>query len=152
MAKRFNYQQFLVEFSDGTSELIYCSSARCGDHTSQRAEIIGWKDSAINIRAYSQYYNRPWESYRYESAILALAKKLPAVYRDELRAWSERHAKGEAEEAEKFVADFKSEWEKASPGLKSAIQAGGMIETEDQARSTLAVLKMGNFLRSMENN
>lgn len=149
--KRFDYQQFYIKFSDGTEEVIYCSSARSGDHTSQRAMIIGWKDGPRNIAGYARYWNRPWEAYDYENAVHALADKLPAPYGDELRAWSEKHAKGEAEEAEKFVSDFKSEWDKASPGMKDAVRAGGMIETEEQAKSTLAVLKMGNFLRSLEN-
>ena len=42
--------------------------------------------------------------------------------------------------------------DKASPGLKDAVRARGMIETEDQAKSTLAVLKMGNIIRELENN
>jgi hypothetical protein len=152
MAKRFNYKQFLVRFSDGTDELIYCSSARSGDHTSQRALIIGWKDSSRNIAGYAQYWNRPWEEYDYENAVHALADKLPAPYGDELRAWSEKHARGEAEEAEKFVSDFKSEWDKASPGMKAALAAGPMIENTEQAKATLAVLKMGNIIRELKNN
>ena len=149
--KRFNYKQFLVRFSDGTDELIYCSSARSGNHTSQRALIIGWKDGPRNIAGYAQYWNRPWEAYDYENAVRALADKLPAPYGDELRAWSEKHARGEAEEADKFIEDFKTEWGKATPGLRDALAAGGPIETEDQAKSALAVLKMGDFLRSIEN-
>jgi hypothetical protein len=151
-AKRFNYKQFLVRFSDGTDELIYCSSARSGDHTSQRALIIGWKDSTRNIAGYAQYWNRPWEAYDYENAVHALADKLPAPYGDELRAWSEKHARGEAEEAEKFVSDFKKEYAKASPGMKAALAAGPMIENAEQAKATLAVLKMGNIIRELKNN
>lgn len=148
--KRFNYQQFYIKFSDGTEEIIYCSSARSGDHTSQRAQFIDWKGCGVNISGYSQYYNRPWGAYRYEKAILALANKLPAVYRNELRAWSEQHIHEEAEKADAFFGEFQQAWNKATPGLRDALAAGGPLETEDQAKSALAVLKMGNFLRSLE--
>ena len=149
--KRFDYQQFYIKFSDGTEEVIFCSSARSGDHTSQRAMIIGWKNSSLNIAGYAQYWNRPWESYDYENAVHALAGKIPAPYGDELRAWSEKHAHGEAEEAEKVLEEFRTEWDKATPGLRDALASLPPLETEDQAKSTLAILKMGNFLRAMEN-
>lgn len=163
MAKRFNYQEFALELKSGEKITIQCSSARYWDHTSQRARVHryfrnadGFYSTYSEYTGYAQYINRPWERFDYETAIHALARDFDKngerEIGQEIRNWIEDHDKKEAEEADKFVADFKREWEKASPGLKSAIQAGGMIETEEQAKSTLAVLKMGNFLRSMENS
>lgn len=151
-AKRFDYKQFAITFASGERMLIQCSSAHTRDHVSQKAECRRFiaPGKTVKYCGYSQYQNRPWESFDYENAIRNMADKLPPVYRDELRAWITAHAAGEQEEAEKFLADFKNEWDQASPGLKSAIQAGGMIQTEEQAKSTLAILKIGNLLNSMK--
>lgn len=149
MAKRFNHQHFYIKFSNGIEEIILCSSARSGDHTSQRASIVCFNNTWESYNGYAQYYNRPWESFDYENAIRALAEKLPKPYKNELREWCKKHAKGEAEEAKKFVSDFKKEWDAARPSLREAVAAGGPIESEEQAKSTLAILKMGNFLNSL---
>lgn len=147
--KRFNYQTFYIKFSDGTEETIFCSSCRTGDHTSQRAEFIDFKNTFVDIKGYAQYWNRPWESFDYENAIRALAEKLPKPYGNELREWCDKHAKGEAEKAEKFVSDFKKEWDKARPSLREAVAAGAPFETESEANFALAALKMGNILNSL---
>lgn len=160
-AKRFNYQQFTIPLKSGSRLLVECSSAHGRDHVSQKAETRrhfygpeGEYTGRMHFIAYAQYQNRPWESFDYENAIRALARRFEENNLKEdaadIRAWIDAHAAGEREEAEKFLADFKNEWDQASPGLKSAIQAGGMIQTEEQAKSTLAILKMGNLLNSMK--
>lgn len=148
--KRFSFQQFRIELEPGLTILVECSSVRVGDHTSQRAET--WCAGAC-CQGYAQYYNRPWESYCYETAVSALADKFERYgwkkWAEAVREWSDKHAKGEAEAAEKFASDFKKEWDAARPSLREAIAAGGPIENEEQAKSTLAILKMGNVLNSL---
>ena len=153
MAKRFDFQQFTLTLEATESKrtiLIECSSVCTGDHVSQRAEcyIAGY-----HWKGYAQWYNRPWESYRYENAIEALAQKFEnhgwKKTAESIREWSKNHAKGEAEAADKFFESFKKEWDAARPSLREAVAAGGPIESEEQAKSTLAILKMGNILNSL---
>ena len=155
--KRFDLQTFKVPLKDGGDLVIECSSARTKYGTSQRAEtwyigvVAGSYAPAVLVRGHSRYCNRLWESFPYENAIHDLAKKLAPVDRAAVLEWCEKHLEERRREANAFFADFKSEWDKASPGLKDALAAGGPLETEDQAKSAIAVLKMGNFLRSIEN-
>ena len=158
MAKRFNMQDFTVALKSGGTITIECSSVRYWDHTSQRAEVTQYIKREnrwywVHYKGYSQYINRPWESFDYETAISALAKNFENSGEKEIaadiREWSRKHAKGEAEAAEKFVSNFKKEWDAARPSLREAVAAGGPIESEEQAKSTLALLKMGNFLNSL---
>ena len=148
--KRFDFQQFRIEIGNETSILIECSSVCTGDHVSQRAETYF---AGYCWQGYAQWYNRPWESFTYENAIAALAEKMQkgglVATANIIREWSRKHAKGEAEKAEKFVSDFKKEWDAARPSLREAVAAGGPIESEEQANFALAALKMGNILNSL---
>jgi hypothetical protein len=158
--KRFNEKTFSIEMGRTTILYIACSSVRTGYHTSQRAiGTIRYPNPGGNgwqyhrEKAYSQYINRPWEAFDYENALHELARKFEKskyyVVADTIREWSKKHAKGEAEEAEKFISDFKSEWGKARTSLRKAVAAGGPIESEEQANFALAALKMGNILNSL---
>ena len=160
MAKRFDFQDFRItlksETTIGAVTTIRCSSIRTKYHVSQRAQITTFPRKTgklFEAKGYAQWSNRPWESYPYENAILSLANNIERKGEKELaadiREWSENHAKGEAEKAEKFVSDFKKEWDAARPSLREAVAAGGPIESEEQAKSTLAALKMGNILNSL---
>lgn len=150
MAKRFDFQQFNIGRLGDRVLIIQCSSVRNGDHVSQRAEL---RFAGANWQGYARWYNRPWETYTYENAIHALAQKIDNHGWKSMAAhilkWCDMHAKGEAEAAEKFVSDFKKEWDAARPSLREAVAAGGPIESEEQAKSTLAILKMGNLLNSL---
>jgi len=160
MAKRFDFQNFRIAIKSETTiggvVTIRCSSIQTKDHVSQRAQITTFprKTGKLFIaKGYAQWYNRPWESYPYENAILALADNIKRKGEKELAAdileWSKKHAKGEAEKAEKFVSDFKKEWNEARPSLRDAVAAGAPFETESEANFALAALKMGNILNSL---
>lgn len=150
MAKRFDFQQFNIGRYGEMVLVIQCSSVRYGDHVSQCAEL---RLAKATWRGYAQWYNRPWETYTYRNAIHALAKKLQdhgwRGVGNHILEWSRIHAKGEAEAAEKFISDFKSEWDKARPSLREAVAAGAPFETESEANFALAALKMGNILNSL---
>lgn len=158
--KRFDFRDFRIVLKSkttiGAAITIRCSSIRTKDHVSQRAQVTTYprKTGKLFIaKGYAQWYNRPWESYPYENAILALANNIKRKGEKELAAdileWCDKHAKGEAEAAEKFASDFKKEWDAARPSLREAIAAGGPIENEEQANFALAALKMGNILNSL---
>jgi len=159
MAKRFDFQDFRIvlksEATIGGVITIRCSSIRTKYHVSQRAQITTFPRKTgklFEAKGYAQWSNRPWENYPYENAILALADNIERKGEKELaadiREWSEIHAKEKAEAAEKFVSDFKAEWDKARPSLREAVAAGAPFETEDEANFALAALKMGNILNS----
>lgn len=144
---RFNLVTYEIPLPDGETLFLDCSTASYRYNNSQRVETrYGYR----RVRAYSQYRNRPWERFDYETAIHTLANKFGKENKAAILSWCDKHARGEAEKVGAFLDDFKSEWDQASPGLKSAIQAGGMIQTEEQAKSALAILKMGNLLNSMK--
>ena len=146
--KRFNLVTYEIPLPDGETLFLDCSTASYQYNNSQRVETwYGYR----RVRAYSQYRNRPWERFDYETAIHTLANKFGKENKAAILSWCDKHARGEAEKVGAFLDDFKSEWDKASPGMKEALAAMPPLETEDQAKSALAVLKMGNFLRSLEN-
>lgn len=157
--KRFNLQEFRIPMGKETVILVTCSSVRTGYHTSRRATgTIHYRDPAGNWtyhkeKAYSQYVNRPWERFEYDNALQELARKFGKskyyMASTAISEWIEKHARGEAEAAEKFVSDFKKEWSAARPSLREAVAAGGPIESEEQANFALAALKMGNLLNSL---
>jgi len=152
--KRFNNVQYEINLPDGERITLYCSSGRVGDHTSQRVET--WYKYE-KVAAYSQYYNRTWERFDYETAILTLADKFERraglggkANAEAIREFCRNYGREEAKKAEAWFEDFKREYAKATPGMKAALAAGPMIETEAQANTTLAILKMGNLIREME--
>lgn len=55
--------------------------------------------------AKSQYYNRTWESYEFESVIYKAIQKLPKRFRDEAEAEFDAYGRGESE---KMEAKFKA--------------------------------------------
>ena len=155
MAKRFNFKQVEIQLESGERILIECSSARMGDHTSQRAECRRFNGPfSTKFAGYAQYVNRPWEGFEYENALRELARTFDTAWDqtagDALRAWCDKHCKEESDKAEKFVAEFQAEWAKASPSLKAAMKASGDLNVSiENAETTLAVLKMGNLLNSL---
>lgn len=145
---RFNLVTYEIPLPDGETLFLNCSTASYRYNNSQRVETwYGYR----RIRAYAQYLNRTWERFDYETAIHTLANKFGKENKAAILAWCDKHDREECEKADAFFEDFKSEYDKASPGMKEALAAMPPLETEDQAKSTLAVLKMGNFLRSLEN-
>ena len=151
--KNTDLKTYEIPLPGGRVLHVECYTERKRNYVSEHAkgQYAEGRD-LVNVCGRYAWSNRPWQDFQYSEAIRGMARNLDEEDRAAVLEWCEKHARGEAEKAGAFLDDFKSEWEKASPGLKSAIQAGGMIETEDQAKSTLAVLKMGNLLRELENN
>lgn len=146
-AKRFNCMTYSIPLESGEIIVISCSSARSGDHISQRAEAR-WRFH--QWKGYARYWNRPWERFPYETAIDEFAEMLykhgERSVCSEIKAWIAAHYKAVKEEAEKQFEDFKSEYSKLSDGMKDALKSMPPMETEQDMKSTLAIMKMANIL------
>jgi len=144
--KRFCLETFEIPLPNGETLFLNCSTTSYRYNNSQRVETwYGYR----RVRAYAQYINRPWERFRYETAIHNLANKFGKENKAAILEWCDKHDREEAEKADAFFEIFKSEWDKARPGLRDAVAAGAPFETEDQANFALAALKMGNILNSL---
>lgn len=89
------------------------------------------------------YFNRTWESFRYESCLKALAEKLPKAKRVLVQSLCVKEAQSAHEEAEKFVKAFAGLWnsldEKKQARVAKAIGPDG-ITNEAQASAAMAMM------------
>lgn len=91
------------------------------------------------------YYNRTWERFRYESAILKAAQKLPTEHLEEIRAWVQDIGDGIADKCRRQVQEFKQEFGKLPEGMKKAVSSMP-LETPEDADRMCATVKMYNII------
>lgn len=93
------------------------------------------------------YYNRTWERFTYESVLLNAIDKFPKKMQEELRAQIiDRKNKEEEEKCNAFFEDFKKTYDGLSDKNKEILRNSPEIQTEEQAKGVLAVMKMMSIL------
>lgn len=150
--KTYGHEQFEGKLPDGKSFTFYCHSQ--GTRYGFRHVCTAYVLDLPPVKVSCAYYNRTWESFRYESAIRKAISKLPASIRQDLTAQLiDARIRKEKEETAAFLEKFEHAAKLASPGLKKAIidgLPGGMIQTEEQAKTALAIMQMGNLIAGKE--
>lgn len=137
--KKYNHEYFTatvggqeIEFHCWTTNTRYgfCHTAECyGERTKQ------------------SWCNRTWERFRYETVLSDAIDKFPKRMRAELREQiidgKYREAKAEAEA---FLGEFQSAYEKLSDANKKILAKSPAIQTEEQAKGVLSVMHLMNAI------
>lgn len=78
--------------------------------------------TALNITSTKcSYYNRTWESFRYETVLQCCIKKLPKAYREQLQNWVKEYSQGIAQHVQKQLEAFTSAYNKLSEDSKAQV-------------------------------
>lgn len=93
------------------------------------------------------YCNRTWERFRYESVLSEAIDKFPKRMRADLREQIIEGKYREAKaEAEAFLGEFQSAYEKLSDANKKILAKSPAIQTEEQAKGVLSVMHLMNAI------
>ena len=97
------------------------------------------------------YYNRTWESFRYETVLRHAIEKYPKKMREELTAQLITHtSKAEKEKAEKQLDDFKAQYDQLTPENKERLANSGIeINSAEQADGVISMMKMMNAFSAL---
>lgn len=101
-----------------------------------------------NIVAKATYYNRTWESFRYETVLYRAIQNVAPTkeVEEELKAiLIDKRNQDEHERCEKEVKAFETLWNGLSDKNKEHIRNGlgdNLIQTEEQAQAVMGVMKM----------
>lgn len=143
--KQYNHESFYARIND-TDYIFRCWSQRTRYGFRHVCDFRGGDAWSTWRQAKCCYYNRTWESFRYETVLRKAINKCPRDHQEELiRDIVEEKALQERLKAETSLADFQKEYEKSSPGVKEALR-GTMITTEEEADRTLSLIKMANII------
>ena len=140
--KRRNQENFYATVN-GTEYVFLCytTDKRSGFcHTVQIKKGIEfpYKDTKVS------YFNRMWESFRYETALSRAIEKCPKADQEQLRAnIIERTSKEEHERCERFLGAFQAGWDMLTDENKAKVaNTVGMIENEAQANAALVLVQL----------
>lgn len=145
--KYYNHESFSVELPGGEYITLHCSSQstrygfrhvcdfrRPGDFNFTRAKCC--------------YYNRTWESFRYESVLHAAARKCTPEIAKAIREMCKNRADAGCRKAQEDIATFEKAWNAAPAGVKDAVK-GITIETEKDAAAVTGILQAAALLQTI---
>ena len=139
--KQYHHETFSIDLNDAdrTSVIFYCraENTRYGFRHVCDFRLPGnWNYT----RAKCCYYNRTWESFRYESVLRAAAEKCPSEIAAAIKKMIADRSRAEHEKAEAFIADFKRDYDKCPAGVKKAL-SGVTVESEADANFIAGTVK-----------
>lgn len=141
--KRYNNKFFNCTLPNGQERNYICwtENTRYGfRHLCKRLRTEG------KYTTKACYYNRTWERFCYETVLEKAIDMLPKDEQGYTRAvLIDGTAEKIRQETESFLSAFKSEYDKLSPNMKQALSKT-TIQNEEQAKTTLTVMKMANIL------
>ena len=120
---------------------------------------LGYSDTTVaryvkgDIIAKATYYNRTWESFKYETV---LRKGIENLYEsDEVKAklkaiLIDKTAQDEHEKAEQQIETFQNLWNGLSDKNKEHIRNGlgdNLIQTEEQAKAVMGIMALMNLMQ-----
>ena len=131
--KQYNHETFYVILPDAdrTSVIFYCHTEKTRYGFRHVCDFRRPGEYSFT-RAKCCYYNRTWESFRYESVLHAAADKCPPDIAAAIRQMTADRSRAEYEKAEAFIADFKRDYDKCPAGVKKAL-SGVTVESEADA-------------------
>lgn len=147
--KQYNHETFSIVLNDAdrTSVVLYCHAEntrygfrhvcdfrRPGEYSYTRAKCC--------------YYNRTWESFRYESVLHAAADKCPPKIAEAIREMCKNRADAGRRKAQEDIAAFEKAWNTAPAGAKDAVK-GITIETEEDAAAVTGILQAAALLQTV---
>ena len=142
--KKYDYKNFSCTLPNNKTIMFVCWTENTRYGFRHLCKNI---DDNVKYTAKACYYNRTWESFEYETvlekAIETLPKEIQGFVRASIIDGTRESVK---RECENFMKAFKIEYEKLTPAMKE-IMAKRTIETEAQAKSTLAIMTMANLMK-----
>lgn len=117
--KRYNHKDF--EFTvNGERINFYCWTTDTKNGFCHHVWAVGGGKDYEHTRV--SYFNRTWESFQYETALLHAVEKFPKNLRAPLRLEIQAVAKNEHEKAEAFCAAFAANFAALSTEQKKFVQ------------------------------
>ena len=128
------YNRKTFEFTvNGEKIYFFCSSTDTKNGFCYHVYTSGGGKDYEHSRV--SYYNRTWESFEYETALLHAVKKFPKNLRAPLRLEIQAVAKNEHEKAEAFCAAFRANFAALSPEQRKFVREHTPeITNKDQAK------------------
>ena len=128
------YNRKTFEFTvNGEKIYFFCSSTDTKNGFCYHVYTSGGGKDYEHSRV--SYYNRTWESFEYEAALLHAVKKFPKNLRAPLRLEIQAVAKNEHEKAEAFCAAFRANFAALSPEQRKFVREHTPeITNKDQAK------------------
>ena len=91
------------------------------------------------------YYNRTWESYRYQSVLAKLFSKMGKEYETIFRLWDMGKVQNETLKCNEFIAKFSAEYKKLNDKQKDRLK-GVELRTKDDAEALLGMIQAFNLI------
>lgn len=128
------YNRKTFEFTvNGEKIYFFCSTTNTKNGFCHHVYISGGGKDYEHSRV--SYYNRTWESFEYETALLHAVDKFPKSMRAPLRLEIQAVAKNEHEKAEAFFAAFRANFAALSTEQRKFVQEyTPEITNKDQAK------------------
>lgn len=128
------YNRKTFEFTvNGEKIYFYCSTTDTKNGFCHHVYTVGAGKENEHSRV--SYYNRTWESFEYETALLHAVEKFPKNLRVPLRLEIQAVSKNEHEKAEAFCQAFAANFEAMSTEQKKFVQEHTpFIQNMDQAK------------------
>lgn len=145
--KYYNHKNFDVELSKDEYITLQCSTQNTRYGFRHVCDFIA-PGERFFTRAKCCYYNRTWESFKYESVLREAARKLPPEWSAAVWELCEKIA-AEEHAAERMYSDFKSAYDAAPAGVKNALR-NTTITSEDDARAITGILKAAAIMESIK--
>ena len=142
--KKYDYKNFSCTLPNGKIVMFIC----CTQNTRYGfRHLCKNVDDNVEYTAKACYYNRTWERFEYETVLKKAIETLPKEIQSFVRASIiDGTRESVKRECENFMKAFKMEYENLTPAMKE-IMAKQTIETETQAKSTLAIMTMANLMK-----
>lgn len=146
--KQYNHETFSVILNDtDRTSVIFCCHTEKTRYGSRHICDFRRPGEYSYTRAKCCYYNRTWESFRYESVLRAAAEKCPPEIAAAIEKMIADRSRAEREKAEAFIAEFKRDYEKCPAGVKKAL-SGVTVEREADANFIAGTVKAIALLTS----
>lgn len=150
MANKFyNHKSFVAYLTEDEYIILHCSTQNTRYGFRHVCDFRRPGEMSYT-RAKCCYYNRTWESFRYESVLREAARKLPPEWTAAIRATCEKVAAEEKAAAEKMFNDFKSAWTAAPEGVKNIIANGPSITTPEHAAVATGILQAAALMETIK--
>jgi hypothetical protein len=150
MPNKFYHQKsFAAELSNGDTLYMFCRTQKTRYGFRHVCDFRRPGEYSYT-RAKCCYYNRTWESFRYESVLKEAARKMQPEHAAAVRAMLEKESAKEHAAAEKMYNDFKAAWNNAPEGVKQVIADGPAIKTPEHAALVTGILQAAALLKTIK--
>lgn len=139
--KQYNHETFSVVLNDAdrTSVVFYCHTEKTRYGFRHVCDFRRPGELSFT-RAKCCYYNRTWESFKYESVLHAAADKCAPKIAAAIRQMTADRSRAEHEKADADFAAFKRDYDRCPDGVKKALSCV-TVESEEDANFIAGTVK-----------